>query len=78
MTTERGPVGPGTAELRERLCQQLDRLTGQMLAPIVVADELESGLFQEAAKLPGIFETFYAIVMQRRFAKTALTELLRV
>lgn len=49
-----------------------------VLAPIVVADELESGLFQEAAKLPGIFETFYAIVMQRRFAKTALTELLRV
>lgn len=48
-----------------------------VLAPIVVADELASGLLMEAAQLPGIFETFYAIVMQRRFAKTALTELLR-
>lgn len=47
-----------------------------VLAPIVVADELASGLLLEAAKLPGIFETFYAIVMQRRFAKTALAELL--
>ncbi|MBC2650889.1 LysR family transcriptional regulator [Novosphingobium flavum] len=47
-----------------------------VLAPIVVADELASGLFVEAAKLPSIVETFYAIVMRRRFAKSALTELL--
>lgn len=48
-----------------------------VLAPIVVADELASGLLVEAAKLPGIVETFFAIVMQRRFAKTSLTDLLR-
>ncbi len=48
-----------------------------VLAPIVVADELESGLLVEAAKLPGLVETFYAIVMQRRFAKTSLAELLK-
>jgi LysR family transcriptional activator of nhaA len=48
-----------------------------VLAPIVVADELASGLLVEAAKLPGIVETFFAIVMQRRFAKTSLTDLLQ-
>lgn len=47
-----------------------------VLAPIVVADELESGMLVEAAKLPGIVETFYAITVQRRFAKAALAELL--
>ena len=48
-----------------------------VLAPIVVADELQSGVLVEAAQLPGIAETFYAIVMQRRFAKASLGELLR-
>jgi LysR family transcriptional activator of nhaA len=48
-----------------------------VLAPIVVADELLSGILVEAAQLPGIAETFYAIVMQRRFAKASLAELLR-
>ena len=47
-----------------------------VLAPIVVANELASGLLVEAAQLPGILETFYAITMQRRFAKAALGELL--
>ena len=47
-----------------------------VLAPIVVADELVSGVLVEAAQLPGIAETFYAIVMQRRFAKASLGELL--
>ena len=46
-----------------------------VLAPIVVADELESGMLVEAAKLPGIVETFYAITMQRRFEKASLAEL---
>lgn len=49
-----------------------------VLAPIVVKDELDSGLFAEAAKLPGLVETFYAIVMQRRFAKASLAKLLSV
>lgn len=47
-----------------------------VLAPIVVADELESGVLVEAAQLPGIVETFYAITVQRRFAKASLTEIL--
>jgi len=47
-----------------------------VLAPIVVADELASGLLIEAAQLPGIAETFYAITTQRRFAKAVLAELL--
>lgn len=47
-----------------------------VLAPIVVADELDSGMLFEAAKLPGIVETFYAITMQRRFPKASLNELL--
>lgn len=47
-----------------------------VLAPIVVADELESGMLVEVAKLPDIVETFYAITMQRRFPKASLNELL--
>jgi len=47
-----------------------------VLAPIVVSDELRSGTLVQAALLPDIVETFYAITMQRRFAKVALSELL--
>jgi LysR family transcriptional regulator, transcriptional activator of nhaA len=46
-----------------------------VLAPIVVADELASGMLVEAAQLPGIVETFYAITTQRRFGKAAVAEL---
>lgn len=35
--------------------------------PIVVRDELASGRLLEAAELPGIAETFYAITLERRF-----------
>lgn len=47
-----------------------------VLAPIVVADELASGMLVEAAQLPGIVETFYAITIQRRFPKASLAELI--
>lgn len=47
-----------------------------VLAPVVVSDELQSEQLVEAAQLPGIAETFYAIVTQRRFAKAALSALL--
>jgi len=47
-----------------------------VLAPIVVADELATGMLVEAAQLPGIVDTFYAITTQRRFGKVALAELL--
>ncbi|MGJ3232537.1 MAG: LysR family transcriptional regulator [Oceanicaulis sp.] len=44
--------------------------------PIVVRDELASGRLLEAAKLPGIAETFYAITLERRFANPLVTEIL--
>lgn len=47
-----------------------------VLAPIVVADELASGMLVEAAQLPGILETFYAVTIHRRFPKASLAELI--
>lgn len=47
-----------------------------VLAPIVVADELASGMLVEAAQLPGIVETFYAVTIRRRFPKAALVKLI--
>ena len=37
------------------------------IPPIVVKDELGSGLLAEAAPLPGIAETFHAVTMARKF-----------
>lgn len=48
------------------------------IPPIVVRDELESGLLQEAHPLPGITETFYAVTVRRRFPNPMLRELLHV
>jgi len=44
--------------------------------PIVVRDELASGLLVEAARLPELSETFYAITLARRFPNPILGELL--
>lgn len=44
--------------------------------PIVVRDELASGRLVEAAPLPGIVETFYAITLERRFANPLVTQIL--
>lgn len=44
--------------------------------PIVVRDELASGRLVEAAKLPGIVETFYAITLERRFPNPLVTQIL--
>ncbi|MFO1089329.1 MAG: LysR family transcriptional regulator [Hyphomicrobiales bacterium] len=38
-----------------------------VLPPIVVKDELESGLLVEADTLPGIVEAFWAVTIERRF-----------
>ena len=46
------------------------------IAPIVVADELRSGLLIEASQLPGIIESFYAVTVERRFPNPALSSLL--
>lgn len=47
-----------------------------VLPPIVVADELSAGALVEAATLPGVVETFYAVTMRRKFTKLSLTVLL--
>jgi LysR family transcriptional activator of nhaA len=47
-----------------------------VLPPIVVRDELRSGVLVEACALPGLHETFSAIMPQRRFPHPALAKLL--
>lgn len=47
-----------------------------VLPPIVVQDELSSGLLIEAERLPNIGETFYAVTITRRFPNPILAELL--
>jgi LysR family transcriptional activator of nhaA len=49
-----------------------------VLPRIVVKDELESGVLVEAERLPGVAETFYAVVMERRFPNSLLRELLEL
>ena len=48
-----------------------------VIPPVVVNEELTSGLLIEAAKLPGVFESFYAVTIDRRFPNPLLPELLR-
>lgn len=47
-----------------------------VLPPIVVKDELESGVLIEADKLPGIAETFHAVTIARKFPNPVLGLLL--
>jgi LysR family transcriptional activator of nhaA len=47
-----------------------------LVPPIVVRDELESGLLVEHHRIPEVTETFYAIVQRRRFPNRLLSELL--
>lgn len=49
-----------------------------IIPPIVVRDELQSGLLVEAARLDGIRETFFAVVKERRFPNPLLAEVLRL
>ena len=56
------------------LARELD---GVALVPsIVVRDELESGVLVEHCRIPGLTESFYAIVQNRRFPNPLLGELL--
>lgn len=56
----------------------LARETGALalVAPVVVRDELRSGVLVERCTLPQLQENFYAITMRRRFAHPALRSLL--
>jgi LysR family transcriptional activator of nhaA len=47
-----------------------------IIPPIVVRDELASGVLVEAARLDGISETFVAVTLQRRFPNPLLAEVL--
>ena len=47
-----------------------------VLPPIVVRDELASGLLVERAQLDGITERFLAVTLQRRFPNPLLAEIL--
>ena len=47
-----------------------------VIPPIVVKDELDSGLLREADRLPGMNETFYAVTTQRRYPNPVVRELL--
>lgn len=43
-----------------------------VIPPIVVQDELDSGVLVEVATLPGLAETFFAITLKRRFPNPLL------
>jgi LysR family transcriptional activator of nhaA len=47
-----------------------------IVPPIVVRDELAAGTLVELAQLPGLHETFFAIVTKRRFPNPVLAALL--
>lgn len=47
-----------------------------LVPPIVVRDELESGILVEHCQIPEVTERFYAIVQKRRFPNRLLAELL--
>ncbi|NBN65439.1 LysR family transcriptional regulator [Microvirga tunisiensis] len=47
-----------------------------VMPPIVVRDELASGVLKEAARLTGLTETFYAVTASRRFPNPLLREVI--
>lgn len=49
-----------------------------VIPPIVVADELQSGLLREAARLEGMREYFLAVTRKRRFPNPLLAQVLEI
>jgi LysR family transcriptional activator of nhaA len=47
-----------------------------LVPPIVVRDELDTGILLELCRIPEVTETFYAIVQKRRFPNRLLGDLL--
>jgi LysR family transcriptional activator of nhaA len=47
-----------------------------LVAPVVVRDELDSGILVEARDHPKLTETFYAVTLRRRFPNTVVQDLL--
>jgi LysR family transcriptional regulator, transcriptional activator of nhaA len=56
------------------LARDLDALA--LLPSVVVRDEIRSGLLRELCVVPGLFETFYAITVDRQFRHPLLQSLL--
>ncbi|WP_033921019.1 LysR family transcriptional regulator [Sphingomonas sp. 37zxx] len=56
------------------LARERDALT--LVPPIVVRDELESGILVEHCRIPRLAERFYAITLNRRFPNQLLGDLL--
>jgi LysR family transcriptional activator of nhaA len=56
------------------LARESDYIT--LVPPIVVQDELATGLLVEHCRIPDVTEAFYAIVPRRRFPNPLLSELL--
>lgn len=55
------------------LAREREGLT--LVPPIVVRDELEAGVLVEHCRIPGVTESFYAIIQKRRFPNRLLAEL---
>ena len=49
-----------------------------VIPPIVVRDELSSGMLVEVAQIEGIREHFLAVTRDRRFPNPLITELLQM
>jgi len=47
-----------------------------LVPPVVVRDELSSGVLVERCQIPGLHEQFYAITQQRRFPSPVIAEIL--
>ena len=47
-----------------------------LVPPIVVRDELDSGVLVEHCRIPQLTESFYAIIQNRRFPNALLADLL--
>jgi LysR family transcriptional activator of nhaA len=58
------------------LARESDGVT--LVPPIVVRDELESGVLVEHCQIPEVMESFYAIVQRRRFPNALLVQLLAI
>ncbi len=56
------------------LARERDGVT--LVPPIVVRDELESGVLIEYCRIPQLSESFYAIILNRRFPSQLLGDLL--
>lgn len=68
------------AEADDMAMLRLLARTGAGLAvipPIVVRDELESGMLVELARLEGITESFFAVTLQRRFPNPLVSQTLK-